>query len=196
MKLETTILAHDIARLRASRPNASKRSATTSSSRRRPGHDPFLPLMIVAEHTQQMRFGTAVAIAFPRSPMVTAQIAWDLQRFSGGRFILGLGTQVKGHNERRYSTAWPSPPGPRLRDYILTLKAIFETFQTNARPVVPGPALPVHADLAVLQPRPEHRRPRADLHLGRQPVQLPARRRGLRRHPHARLQHDRSTRTK
>lgn len=102
------------------------------------GHDPFLPLMIVAEHTQRMHFGTAVAIAFPRSPMVTAQIAWDLQRYSGGRFILGLGTQVKGHNERRYSTPWPSPPGPRLKEYILCLRAIFNTFQTNARPDFQG----------------------------------------------------------
>jgi probable F420-dependent oxidoreductase len=103
------------------------------------GHDPFLPLMTIAEHTQNVRFGTAVAIAFPRSPMVTAQIAWDLQRYSSGRFILGLGTQVKGHNERRYSTPWPSPPGPRLRDYILTMKAIFKTFQTGARPDHQGP---------------------------------------------------------
>jgi probable F420-dependent oxidoreductase len=102
------------------------------------GHDPFLPLMIVAEHTTKLRFGTAVAIAFPRSPFVTAQLAWDLQRFSGGRFLLGLGTQVKGHNERRYSTPWPSPPGPRLREYILALKAIFNTFQTNARPDFKG----------------------------------------------------------
>jgi probable F420-dependent oxidoreductase len=102
------------------------------------GHDPFLPLMIVAEHTQKLHFGTAVAIAFPRSPFVTAQMAWDLQRYSGGRFMLGLGTQVKGHNERRYSTPWPSPPGPRLREYILTLKAIFNTFQTNARPDYQG----------------------------------------------------------
>jgi probable F420-dependent oxidoreductase len=94
--------------------------------------------MTIAEHTQSLRFGTAVAIAFPRSPMVTAQVAWDLQRFSRGRFLLGLGTQVKGHNERRYSTAWPSPPGPRLRDYILTLKAIFQTFQTSARPSYQG----------------------------------------------------------
>jgi probable F420-dependent oxidoreductase len=71
--------------------------------------------------------------------MVTAQLAWDLQRYSNGRFILGLGTQVKGHNERRYSTPWPSPPGPRLKDYILTLKEIFHTFQTNARPAYQGP---------------------------------------------------------
>jgi len=102
------------------------------------GHDPFLPLMIIAEHTKRLKFGTGVAIAFPRSPMVTAQIAWDLQRFSSGRFMLGLGTQVKGHNERRYSTAWPSPPGPRMREYILCLKAIFKTFQSGARPDYQG----------------------------------------------------------
>jgi len=102
------------------------------------GHDPFLPLVVVAEHTKTLRFGTAVAIAFPRSPFAVAQMSWDLQRFSGGRFILGLGTQVKGHNERRYSTPWPAPPGPRLRDYILCLKAIFNTFQTNERPNFQG----------------------------------------------------------
>lgn len=138
MKLETTILAHDIAGYaqQAARLEEIGYDVVVTPEA---GHDPFLPLMTVAEHTQKMQFGTAVAIAFPRSPMVTAQIAWDLQRFSGGRFILGLGTQVKGHNERRYSTAWPSPPGPRLRDYILALKAIFETFQTNARPSYQGP---------------------------------------------------------
>lgn len=96
------------------------------------GHDPFLPLMTIAEHTQRLKFGTGVAIAFPRSPFAMAQTAWDLQRYSGERFLLGLGTQVKGHNERRYSTPWPAPPGPRLREYILCLKAIFNTFQTNA----------------------------------------------------------------
>lgn len=102
------------------------------------GHDPFLPLAILAEHTERIKLGTAVAIAFPRSPFVVAQMAWDLQRFSGGRFVLGLGTQVKGHNERRYSTPWPTPPGPRLREYILCLKAIFNTFQTNERPNFKG----------------------------------------------------------
>jgi len=102
------------------------------------GHDPFLPLVVVAEHTQKLRFGTGVAIAFPRSPFAVAEMSWDLQRFSGGRFILGLGTQVKGHNERRYSTPWPAPPGPRLREYILCLKAIFNTFQTNERPSFQG----------------------------------------------------------
>jgi probable F420-dependent oxidoreductase len=102
------------------------------------GHDPFLPIMTLAEHTSRPKLGTGIAIAFPRSPMVTAQIAWDLQRFSGGRFLLGLGSQVRAHNERRYSTAWPSPPGPRLREYVLCLKAIFNTFQTGARPDFQG----------------------------------------------------------
>jgi len=99
------------------------------------GHDPYLPLAIVAEHTRRILLGTNVAISFPRSPMVTAQLAWDLQQLSGGRFQLGLGTQVKGHNERRYGAPWTAPPGPRMRDYILCLKAMFESFQSPAKPV-------------------------------------------------------------
>jgi probable F420-dependent oxidoreductase len=102
------------------------------------GHDPFLPLVVAAEHTERITLGTNVAIAFPRSPMAVAQIAWDLQRWSNGRVKLGLGSQVKGHNERRYSTAWPGPPGPRLREYVLCLKAIFATFQDNAKPDFKG----------------------------------------------------------
>lgn len=102
------------------------------------GHDPYLPQMILAEHTQRCRIGTGVAISFPRSPFVTAQMAWDLQRFSAGRFILGLGTQVKGHNVRRYSTAWPSPPGPRLREYVQCLKAIFANFSRGETPNFKG----------------------------------------------------------
>ncbi|WP_322822957.1 LLM class F420-dependent oxidoreductase [Chloroflexus sp.] len=95
-------------------------------------HNPFLALTIAAEHTQQLTIGTAVAIAFPRSPMVTAQIAWDLAGFSGGRFILGLGTQVKAHIERRFSSVWDSPVG-RLRDYIGALRAIWYCWQTGGK---------------------------------------------------------------
>jgi probable F420-dependent oxidoreductase len=102
------------------------------------GHDPFLPLAIAAEHTERITLGTNVAIAFPRSPMVTAQVAWDLQQLSGGRFQLGLGTQVKGHNERRYAAPWTAPPGPRLREYILCLKAMFESFQSGKQPDFKG----------------------------------------------------------
>jgi len=98
------------------------------------GHDPFLPLAIAAEHTSRVSLATNVAIAFPRSPLVTAQISWDLQHLSGGRFAIGLGTQVKPHNERRYAAPWTGPPGPRLREYILCMKAMFESFQTGAKP--------------------------------------------------------------
>jgi probable F420-dependent oxidoreductase len=100
-------------------------------------HNPFLPLVLVAEHTQQMRFGTSVAIAFPRVPHITANIAWDLSRYSGGRFVLGLGTQVKGHNERRFSVPW-APPGPRLRDYIACVRAIWDSWQNGTRPNYEG----------------------------------------------------------
>ncbi len=95
-------------------------------------HDPFLPLALAAEHTRRPSLGTAIAVAFPRSPTVVAHAAWDLQAASGGRLILGLGTQVKGHNERRFSVPWTAP-GPRLRDYILALRAIWECWQTGGR---------------------------------------------------------------
>jgi len=98
------------------------------------GHDPFFPLLVAAEHTQRVDLSTGIAVSFPRSPMVTAQMAWDLQRLSQGRFHLGLGAQVKGHNERRYGTPWTGPPGPRMREYVLCLQAIFETFQNPNEP--------------------------------------------------------------
>jgi len=98
------------------------------------GHDPYLPLIVAAEHTQRIRLGTNVAISFPRSPMVTAQLAWDLQQLSRGRFVLGLGTQVKGHNERRYAAPWTGPPGPRMRDYVQCLRAMFASFQDARNP--------------------------------------------------------------
>jgi probable F420-dependent oxidoreductase len=95
------------------------------------GHDPFLPITLAAEHTQRVKLGTAIAVAFPRSPMVTAMIAWDLAELSGGRFLLGLGTQVKGHIERRFSVKWEAP-GPRMRDYILALRAIWDCWQNGS----------------------------------------------------------------
>src|ERR1041385_6062265 len=95
-------------------------------------HNSFFPLLMAAEHSRTIRLGTAVTIAFPRSPMVMAQNAWDLQALSGGRFILGLGTQVKAHIERRYGMAWDAPVA-RLRDYIQAIRAIWNTWQTGAK---------------------------------------------------------------
>ena len=93
-------------------------------------HDAFLPLAIAANETQEIELGTSVAIAFSRSPMETAQTAWDLQDLSEGRFVLGLGTQVKAHITRRFSMPWDRPAA-RLREYILALRAIWESFQTE-----------------------------------------------------------------
>ncbi|MGH3146178.1 MAG: TIGR03617 family F420-dependent LLM class oxidoreductase [Rubrobacter sp.] len=94
-------------------------------------HDAFLPLALAANATTTMDLGTSVAIAFSRSPMETAQTAWDLQDLSDGRFILGLGTQVKAHVTRRFSMPW-GRPAARLREYILALRAIWESFQTES----------------------------------------------------------------
>jgi len=91
--------------------------------------DPFFLAAAALSATERVQVRTAVAVAFPRSPMVVAQMVWDLQRNSGGRFGLGLGTQVKGHNERRFSVAWPEQPAVQLREYIESLRAIWRTWR-------------------------------------------------------------------
>ncbi len=100
-------------------------------------HDPFFPLVVAAQQTSHVKLGTSIAVAFPRSPMVLAQIAWDLQVHSQGRFILGLGTQIKAHNERRFGIKWEHP-GPKLREMIQMIHAIWDCWQTNARPNFQG----------------------------------------------------------
>jgi probable F420-dependent oxidoreductase len=95
-------------------------------------HDPFLPLMIVADRAPALDLMTGIAVAFPRSPMITAYTAWDLQHYSKGRFFLGLGTQVKGHNERRFSVPWDRPV-PRLREIVLALRAIWDCWQNGTK---------------------------------------------------------------
>jgi probable F420-dependent oxidoreductase len=94
---------------------------------------PYTRLTRVVDGTDNMDIGSAIALAFPRSPMVTAYTAWDLQRLSSGRFHLGLGTQVKGHNERRFSVEWESP-GPKLRDYIKAVRTIWEAWTEGREP--------------------------------------------------------------
>ncbi len=92
--------------------------------------DPFQILALAAQATTTLKVGTAVAIAFPRSPYVTAMSAWTLQRLSNGRHTLGLGTQVRGHIVRRYGLSW-SPAGPWIRDYILAVRAIWGSWQNR-----------------------------------------------------------------
>jgi probable F420-dependent oxidoreductase len=96
-------------------------------------HNPFLPLPLVAEHTARLRFGTAVAIGFARSPVTLAHVAWDLAQQSGGRFILGLGTQVKPHLERRFGMPWPASPLSKLRELVQAIRAVWHTWQTGER---------------------------------------------------------------
>jgi probable F420-dependent oxidoreductase len=91
-------------------------------------HDPFLPLVLAAEATERLELTTAVAIAFARSPMTLAQQAWDLQAMSGGRFHLGLGSQIKAHIERRFSMPW-SAPAARMRELVLAIRAIWSSWQ-------------------------------------------------------------------
>ncbi|MFT5441011.1 MAG: putative F420-dependent oxidoreductase [Myxococcota bacterium] len=95
-------------------------------------HDPFLPLGVAAISTEHIELGTSVAIAFPRSPMVVANTAWDLQLSSRGRFVLGLGPQIRPHNERRFSVPW-SAPAPRLREYVNALRAIWRCWQLGEK---------------------------------------------------------------
>ncbi|HSU05350.1 MAG TPA: TIGR03617 family F420-dependent LLM class oxidoreductase [Acetobacteraceae bacterium] len=96
------------------------------------GHDVFAPLAFAALATNRVELTPSIAVAFPRSPTVMASQAWDLYANSGGRFVLGLGSQVRGHNERRFGIPW-SAPAPRLRDYIGALRAIWRTWETGGR---------------------------------------------------------------
>lgn len=95
-------------------------------------HSPYTLMTQVADATDSMDVGTAIALAFPRSPTVTAYTAWDLQRLAGGRFILGLGTQVKGHIERRFGMEWHAP-GPWLREYVEVMREVWDAW-TEGRP--------------------------------------------------------------
>jgi probable F420-dependent oxidoreductase len=95
-------------------------------------HDPFLPLLSAGQATTRLQVGTAIAVAFARSPMTLAMTAHDLQRYTRGRFVLGLGSQVKPHVERRFSMPW-SPPVERMREYVAALRAIWAAWQDGTR---------------------------------------------------------------
>lgn len=94
--------------------------------------DPFLPLTIAAEHTEKIELGTSIAVAFARSPMATANTAYDLTQFSKGRFILGLGSQIKPHITKRFSMEW-SKPAARMREYILAMQAIWDCWMNESK---------------------------------------------------------------
>ena len=93
-------------------------------------HDPFFPLLMGAEHTSTLELGTSIAVAFARNPMTLANIGWDLQAYSQGRFILGLGSQIKPHITKRFSMEW-SKPAARMREMILAMRALWDTWQNG-----------------------------------------------------------------
>ncbi len=95
-------------------------------------HDPFVPLAVAAEHTTTIGLGTAVAIAFARTPMTLANVGWDLQTLTGGRFTLGLGSQIEQHVTQRFSMPW-SRPVERMREVVLAIKAVWAAWETGDR---------------------------------------------------------------
>ena len=95
-------------------------------------HDPFLPLLLAAEHTSRLELGTNIAVAFARNPMIVANIGWDLQAYSQGRFILGLGTQIQPHIEKRFSMPW-SHPARRMREFVAALQAIWSAWKDGSK---------------------------------------------------------------
>ncbi len=131
MKFDVSLLVHDLSQMPALARFADELGFdgiwTFETS-----HDPYLPLLLAAEHSARLSLGTSIAVAFPRSPTITAQIAWDLARYSKGRFILGLGTQVKGHNERRFGIKWERPMA-KMRDYIFSVRAVWDSWQHQTR---------------------------------------------------------------
>ncbi len=100
-------------------------------------HDPFLALAVAGAATERVELHTGVAIAFARTPMAVAEVGWDLAGATGGRFVLGLGSQVRAHNERRFSAPW-TPPAPRMREYVQVLRAIWRCWKTGEKPAFEG----------------------------------------------------------
>jgi probable F420-dependent oxidoreductase len=136
MKIDVGLRSHDLHALGAE-ATAYERLGVDGLWSYETAHDPFLPLFAAALTTERARLGTAIAVAFARSPFVVAQTSWDLQRASGGRLLLGLGTQVRAHIERRFSAEFDHPAA-RIVDYVRCLRAIWDTFQNGTSPAYEG----------------------------------------------------------
>lgn len=132
MHLDVTFMTNTLGEI-AARAQAAEALGFDAAWTSETQHDPFLPLALVSEHTSRLRCGTAVAIGFARSPMTLAHTSWDLAELSGGRFMLGLGTQVKPHIEKRFGMPWPESPVHKLREMVLALRAIWNCWQTGER---------------------------------------------------------------
>ena len=131
MKFDASLLVHDLGQMpalaRFADDNGFDGIWTFETA-----HEPFLPLVLAAEHSRRLTLGTSIAVAFARSPAILAYLAWDLARFSKGRFILGLGTQVRGHNERRFGVKWENPVA-KMHEVILAVRAFWDCWQNRTR---------------------------------------------------------------
>jgi probable F420-dependent oxidoreductase len=129
MKIDATVITGDLETIgpRARRIEELGYDALYSAETQ---HDPFFPLILAAEHTERLELATAIAVAFPRSPTHLAHIGHDLHRFSKGRFILGLGSQIKAHIEKRFSAQF-SQPAARMRELILATRAVWRTWEED-----------------------------------------------------------------
>jgi probable F420-dependent oxidoreductase len=129
MKFDASLLVHDLGQVAALARFAEK-AKFDGLWTFETAHEPFLPLALAAAHSQRLSLGTSIAVAFARSPAVLAYTGWDLARFSKGRFIMGLGTQVKGHNERRFGVKWEKP-AEKMREVILAIRAIWDCWRNQ-----------------------------------------------------------------
>ncbi len=136
MRVFTTVPQHDLRRV----PQAAREAEATQYDgivAPENQHDPFLALAVAGAATERIELHTGVAIAFARTPMAVAEIGWDMAGSYGGRFVVGLGSQVRAHNERRFSVAW-TPPAPRMREYVQVLRAIWRCWQSGEKPGYEG----------------------------------------------------------
>ena len=131
MKVDAPLLATDLGAVGAEARELQRMGHDAAFTFEGP-HDPFLPLVLAAEHTSRLELATAVALAFPRSPMQLAYLTHDLQMQSQGRLIVGLGSQVRAHVEKRYGAAW-SRPVARMREFVLALRAIWRAWNEQER---------------------------------------------------------------
>ena len=129
MRVFTTLPQEDLRKVGPA-AQAIEAAGYTGVSTQENRHDPFLALAVAGVATQKIELHTGVAISFARSPMTVANVGWDLAASTGGRFTLGLGSQIRAHNERRFSVPWTAP-APRMREMILAIRAIWDTWENG-----------------------------------------------------------------
>src|SRR5476649_1743491 len=131
MRIFTTLPQHDLRKVGPA-ARAIEAAGYAGVNTQENQHDPFLSLAVAGVATERIELHTNIAIAFARSPMVCANVGWDLAASTGGRFTLGLGSQIRAHNERRFSVPWTAP-APRMREYVQAVLAIWAAWKGDGK---------------------------------------------------------------